>query len=165
VNVGDALAIVNDAPAAKCTIETVDLAVTGHGSELGWGTAGDCSQPMLGYSPGRTDALLVRHDVSDNDLNHVIAARSGASYTVPGESRLQSPAYEPRIAGVAAGYWVTYETNGQLEAVHVDVTGAKGTRVALGPLTSATAQDVVVEDGEAYAIWVQDGLELAHLCP
>jgi hypothetical protein len=120
---------------------------------------------MLGYSPGRTDALLVRHDVTDNDLNHVIATRSGATYTIPGEGRLQSPANEPRIAGVAAGYWVTYETNGQLEAVHVDTTGAKGTLVALGPLAAATAQDVVLKDGEAYAIWVQDGLELAHLCP
>jgi hypothetical protein len=165
VNIGDALAVVNDAPATKCTVQTIDLAVTAHGAQTGWGTSGDCSQPMLGLSPGRTDALLVRHDISDNDLNHVIATRSGATYTIPGESRLQSPANEPRIAGVAAGYWVTYETSGQLEAVLVDFTGVKGTPVALGPLSAATAQDVVVEDGEAYAIWVQDGLELAHLCP
>jgi hypothetical protein len=66
---------------------------------------------------------------------------------------------------VADGYWVTYETGGQLEAVHIDITGAKGTLVPLGPLATATAHDVVVKDGEAYAIWLQDGLELAHLCP
>jgi hypothetical protein len=95
----------------------------------------------------------------------VIATRSGTTYTIPGESRLQSPANEPRIVGVADGYWVTYETGGQLEAVHVDITGAKGTLVPLGPLATATAHDVVVKDGEAYAIWLQDGLELAHLCP
>jgi hypothetical protein len=165
VNVGDALAIVNDAPATKCIVTTIGLGVTAHGTETGWGTSGDCSQPMLGYSPGRLDALLVRHDISDNDLNHVIATRSGTTYTIPGESRLQSPANEPRIVGVADGYWVTYETGGQLEAVHVDITGAKGTLVPLGPLTTATAHDVIVKDGEAYAIWLQDGLELAHLCP
>jgi hypothetical protein len=164
VNIGDALAIVNAGAATKCGVETIGFAITAHGAQTGWGTAGDCSQPLLGYSPGRLDALLVRHDVSDNDLNHVIATRAGATYTIPGESRLQSPANEPRIAGVADGYWVTYETNGQLAAVHVDVTGAKGTLVPLGPLSAATAQDVVVTNGEAYAIWVQDGLELAHLC-
>jgi hypothetical protein len=49
--------------------------------------------------------------------------------------------------------------------VHVDVTGAKGTLAALGPLSAAAADDVVVKDGAAYAIWVQDGLELAHRCP
>jgi hypothetical protein len=165
VHVGSVLAIVNEIPTSRCAVQTIDLAVTAHGMQTGWGTDGDCSQPILGYSPGRSDALLVRHDVSDGDLNHVIATRAGATYTVPGESRLRNPANEPRIAGVADGYWVTYETGGALEAVFVDVTGAKGTLVPLGPLAVATSHDVVVKDGEAYALWLQDGLELAHLCP
>ena len=45
VNIGDALAIVNDAPTTKCTVETIGLAITAHGAQTGWGTAGDCSQP------------------------------------------------------------------------------------------------------------------------
>lgn len=165
VPIGDVLAIVNQATANNCNIQTLDLAVTAHGAASGWGTNGQCQQPMLGYSPGRADALLVRHDMTDGDLNHVIATRAGATFSTPVESRLRNPANEPRIAGVADGYWVTYETAGQLEAVHVDVTGTTGTPVALGPLSEITAHDVVVAGGEAYAIWLQDGLELAHLCP
>jgi hypothetical protein len=165
VNVGNALALVNWATANNCSVDIVDLAVTAHAGATGWGTNGLCMQPTLGYSPGRSDALLVRHDMTDNDLNHVIATRAGSAYTVPGESRLQSPANEARIAGVSDGYWAAYETAGQLEAVHVDFAGAKGTLVPLGPLTMAAAHDVFVKGGEAYAIWVQDGLELAHLCP
>jgi hypothetical protein len=120
---------------------------------------------MLGYSPGRSDALLVRHDLVDGDINHVIATRSGMNYTIPGESRLRNPANEGRPVGVADGYWVSYETSGTLEAVHLDLAATKGTPVALGPLGEPTAQGTVVKDGEAYAIWLQDGLELAHLCP
>jgi hypothetical protein len=165
VNVGDALAIVNEATSTNCSVQTIDLGITAPGAATLWGAAGDCSQPLLGYSPGRSDALLVRHDVTDGDLNHVIATRAGATYTIPGESRLKNPANEPRITGVADGYWVTYETGGQLEAVHVDVGGVKGTVVPLGPLAVTTSHDVVTLNGEAYAIWVQDGLELAHLCP
>jgi hypothetical protein len=165
VNVGNRLAVIDIPPANNCEIKTVDLAVTSRTTTVGWGTAGQCTQGLLGYSPGRSDALLVRHDLTDGDVNHVIATRSGMNYTIPGESRLRNPANEPRPVGVADGYWVSYETGGTLEAVHVDFAGMTGTPVVLGPLASPFAHATVVHENEPYAVWVQDGLELAHLCP
>jgi len=164
-NAGDRLDIVDIPPTNACEIKTADLAVTSRTSTVGWGTVGQCTEGTVAVSPGRSDALLVRHDLTDADLNHVIATRAGLSYTIPGEMRLRNPGDEPRPAGVADGYWVSYETGGMLEAAHVDFAGAVGTPVVLGPLVDATAHDTVVLAGEPYVIWVQDGLELAHLCP
>ena len=164
-NVGTRLAIVDIPPTNTCEIKTADLAVASRTTTVSWGTAGQCTEGTVAYSPGRSDALLVRHDLTDADLNHVIATASGQNYTIPGEMRLRNPGNEPRPVGVADGYWVSYETGGTLEAAHVDFAGVVATPVVLGPLADATAHGTVVFGGEAYAIWVQDGLELAHLCP
>lgn len=165
VNVGDRIAFVGATTANNCAVSTVDLAVTARATATGWGTAAQCSQAILAYSPGRSDALLVRHDAVDGDLNHVIATRNGTGYTIPGEKRLRNPGNEARPIGVADGYWVSYETGGTLEAAHVDFTGVVGTVVPLGPLGATTAHGTLVEGGEPYVVWLQDGLELAHLCP
>jgi hypothetical protein len=165
VNVGNRLAVVDIPPASNCEAKTADLAVTSRTTTVGWGTNGQCSQGTLVYSPGRADALLVRHDAVDNDLNHAIATRSGMNYAIGPEMRLRTPASEPRGVGVADGYWVAYETAGTLEAAHVDFAGTVGTVVPLGPVATATGHDVVIENGEPYAVWLANGLELAHLCP
>ena len=164
-NVGDRLAIVDIPPTNTCEVKTADLAVTSRTLAVNWGTAGQCTEGTLAYSPGRSDALLVRHDLTDGDLNHVIATRSGLNYTIPGENLIKKPSDQPRPVGVADGYWVSYETAGTLEAVHVSFAGIIGTPVALGALADPTAHETVIHGTDAYAIWVQDGLELARLCP
>jgi len=163
-NVGDRIAIVNASSVNNCFVRTIDLGIQSASATTGWGTANECTQPQLGYAPGRSDALLIRHDLTDGDLNHVVGTRNGVTYTIPGESRLRNPGNEPRPVGVADGYWVSYETGGTLEAAHVDFAGVVGTVAMLGPLADPTAHGTVVVAGEAYALWVQDGFELARLC-
>lgn len=163
---GARIAVVDGAVGNTCDIKTVTPALGSKSTTASWGTAGQCSEPTAVFSPGRTDALLVRHDETDHDLNHVIATLTmTGALAIPGESRLRSPADEPRGVGVSDGYWVAYETAGTLEVVHVDFAGTVGTPLVLGPIPSATGHDLVLFGGEPYAIWLGDGLELARLCP
>ena len=162
---GARIAIIDDVVGNACDIKTMNPAVTTKTTSVTWGTAGQCTQATAMYSPGHTDVLLVRHDLTDNDLNHVIATlTNGGTLTIPGESKLGSPANEPRGVGVTDGFWVLYETAGSLDAVHVDFAGAKGKPLVLGPVPSPTGHDLVLFGGEPYAIWLGDGLELARLC-
>jgi hypothetical protein len=162
--VGDRLAIVDVPPVDDCELKSADLAVTSRTATVGWGTNGQCTQGALAYAPGRSDALVVRHDSVDGDLNHAIATRSGLTYTMSVEHRLRNPGNGPRPVGVADGYWISYETDGTLEAAHVDFAAVVGTVVPLGPLGALTAHDTVVKDGQAYTLWLADGLEIARLC-
>jgi len=163
---GGRIAVVDNVVGNTCDIKTVTPAISAKSTTASWGTAGQCSEPTAVFSPGHTDALLVRHDETDNDLNHVIATLTMAgALTIPGESRLRSPANEPRGVGVGDGYWVAYETSGTLEVVHVDFAGTVGTPIVLGPIPSATGHALVLFGGEPYVIWLGDGLELARICP
>ena len=162
---GARIAMIDNVVGNSCDIKTVNPAITANTNSTTWGTAGQCTQPIAAFSPGRTDALLVRHDTLDNDLNHVIGTiNPNGTLTVPGEGKIGSLANEARGVGVSDGYWVLFETSGMLDAVHVDFAATKGTPVVLGPVPSATGHDLVLFDGEPYAIWLGDGLELARIC-
>ena len=165
VNAGTRFTIVDNPPVNTCEIKTADLAVTSRTTTVAWGTTGQCTQPVIAYSPGRADALLVRHDLTDNDLNHTIATRSGQNYATAPENRLRNPGSEARPVGVADGYISSYETGGTLEAAHVDFAAVVGTPIPLGPLSEPTAHATVIHGTDVYVIWLQDGLELARLCP
>jgi len=159
------VAVVDHVTGDDCDIKTMTSAVTSIALSTGWGTTGQCTAPTAVFSPGHTDLLLIRHDTTDNDLNHVIATLgSTGTVTIPGEMRLASPANEARGVGVTDGFWALYETAGALAAVHVDFAGAKGTPITLGMVPSAHRHDLVLFGGEPYAIWLGDGLELARLC-
>ncbi|HEY6036062.1 MAG TPA: hypothetical protein VIV58_17420 [Kofleriaceae bacterium] len=162
---GARIAVIDNVVGNTCDIKTVTPAISAKSTTASWGTAGQCSEPTAVFSPGRADALLVRHDETDNDLNHVIATITMAgALAIPGESRLRSPADEARGVGVGDGYWVAYETAGTLEVVHVDFAGTVGTPIVLGMIPSPTGHDLVLFGGEPYAIWLGDGLELARIC-
>jgi hypothetical protein len=165
VPVGTRIALIDDVVGNNCGVKTMTPALTSNTASVGWGTNGQCTQATAAFSPGRTDALLVRHDLTDIDLNHVVATiNANGTLTVPGESKLGSTANEARGVGVSDGYWVLFETTGMLDAIHVDFAGAKGPPILLGPVPSATGHDLVLFGGEPYAIWLGDGLELARIC-
>ena len=162
---GGRIAVIDDVVGNNCDIKTMNPAITTHTTSVTWGTNGQCAQAIAAFSPGRTDALLVRHDLTDLDLNHVIATiNANGTLTVPGESKLGSTADEPRGVGVSDGYWVLFATAGMLEAIHVDFAGAKAAPIVLGSVPSTTGHDLVLFGGEPYAIWLGDGLELARIC-
>jgi hypothetical protein len=149
-----------------CSIRSFDAALQTLGLAATWGTAAQCNEPLAVYSPGRTDVLFVRHDTVDDDLNHVIGQISGTTFSIPGEGRLATTANTPQGIGVANEYWVTYQRLGMLEAVRVTFAGVADPAKVLGPLADPTGHDVVVQNGEPYAVWVDSGaVQVAHLCP
>jgi hypothetical protein len=165
IDLGSELATLHVTQGNSCEIKSIDATVMNHTSSVAWGTSGKCAQPAGAHSPGRTDLLLVHRDLATTAVTYAIAQLAGTTFTIPGELSLRMPASEPRAIGVADGYWVSYETAGALEAAHLDLTGAPGRVVPLGPIASPNAHGVTLVSGEPYAAWVGDGLELVHLCP
>ncbi|MEP6860597.1 MAG: hypothetical protein ABJE66_08260 [Deltaproteobacteria bacterium] len=159
------IALIDVAVGNNCDVKTMNAAITTNVNSVGWGTNGQCTQATAAFSPGRTEALLVRHDLTDIDLNHVIATiNANGTLTVPGESKLGSLASEARGVGVTDGYSVLFEDSGMLDVIHVGFAGAKEPPIVLGPVPSATGHDLVLFGGEPYAIWLGDGLQLARIC-
>ena len=144
-------------PQCRLSSFSADLSSLGTAFLFGMGT---CTQLFGAHIPGRLDLLLVNHDVPTGSVVHRIATLAD----VPAATTLRTPAREPRATAVADGYWVTYRTGARLEAVWIDITGTAETPKLLGPVATDTGHDVVTRAGEAYAIWLDSGLQIARLC-
>jgi hypothetical protein len=163
---GSRIAVIDSTTDTSCDVKTMNAALTSITASVPWGTAGQCTEANGAFIAGRKDALLVRHDTVDADLNHVIGAiNANGTLMVPGEKKLSGVADEPRAIGLSDGYLVLYASDGMLDVVTVDVAANVGIPIALGPVPSASAHALVVHAGEPYAIWLGEGLELARICP
>jgi hypothetical protein len=157
----DGLASVDVQASNSCYAVPVDSAVTRSGAAITFGSNSKCTQAAATFIDDATGTLLLHHD----DSGAVIAIVMKPDRTLGARMTVATPASEPRAAATPAGTWVSYATNGMLEATLVDGTGAPGTKVMLGPIGDATAQTVVTAGDTAYAVWLDGDLEIARLCP
>ena len=166
VALGSPVAVLSSSTTAACAIQLINVGTGTLGSGASWGTAGQCTEPFAAHLPTRMDALLLRHDTIDNDINHTIAGLGGGGIQITGENRLGTPAEEGRAVAVSDGYWTTYYAAGMLIAEKVDPAGVIGTAHLLAPLATPQGHDLVVRGDDAYAVWsTGGGLWLARLCP
>jgi hypothetical protein len=145
----------------SCALVPIDSTVTHAGTAIPFGAGGRCTQADATFVDDTTSTLLVFRD----DSGAVKAAVMKSDRTLGSPMTIASSASEPRVAATSAGTWVSYTTNGMLEATLVDDTGAPGTTVVLGPIGDPTSQTVVSAGGTAYALWLDGDLEIARLCP
>ena len=157
----DGLAAVAVQSSNSCFSVPVDSAVTRAGTPIAFGASAKCTQAAATFIDDATGTLLLHHD----DGGAVIAIVMNPDRTLGAKMTVASPASEPRAAATTAGTWVSYATNGMLEAALVDGTGAPGKKVMLGAIGDATAQTVVTAGDSAYALWLDGDLEIARLCP
>lgn len=166
VALDDQVLVVGSSSTQNCRAEIVDLDTATVGAAVPFGTGGQCTEAIAAHGVGRGDLLAIRHDTIDVDANHQIGTFVGTTLSLPGESRLATPANEPRAVAVTDGYWTTVEATGMLIVVRVDLAGVIGTPFALGPVAAIDAHDVVVRGDVAYAMWLTtDGAQVARLCP
>jgi hypothetical protein len=157
----DALAIAEVLGANTCELVPIDAAVTRSGAPIMFGAKTKCTQAVAAYADTRGETLLLHHDDGGSVIGNVLHTDRSLSAA----ATVTAGATEPRAAATSTGTWVTYAKGGMVEAAFLDATGASKKTVTLGPVSDATAQNVVVTNDTAYAVWIGGGaLSLARLC-
>jgi hypothetical protein len=161
VRIAGGLAAALVLPSNTCELVPIDAAITRAGAATMFGVKQRCTQAAATYVDDATGSMLHYHDDGGAVMTVVLAP----DLTLHGGGAIEMPGGEPRGAATSAGTWVTLATAGMLEAVLIDGTGKPGTRVKLGAIGDATSQTVVTAADTAYALWLDDDLEIARLCP
>lgn len=159
---GRIIAVSVSTDSATCEIISIATDFQSSGLLVTFGGSG-CRQPVMAQAPGRTDFLLLDYDIDMDTTLQRIATDSGGVISMGPDSNFGGGS-EPRVVATSTGYWVAVHFSGQIRAKHLNLAGVSDFEIGIATVPDDTSHDVVIHDGEAYAVWLADGLFIEHLC-
>ena len=159
---GRLLAVSVSTDSATCELISVAADFQSSGLLVTFGGAG-CRQPIMAQAPGRTDFLLINFDIAMDTSFQRIAMDNAGVITMGPDTEIGG-GNEPRIVATTSGYWVLVHFSGHIRAKHLTFAGVVDRDLDVATVADDSTHDVVIHNGEPYAVWLADGLFFEHLC-